>query len=350
MIRRAAYFLYYLKELDRGKFAHFLDHAAFSTSRPKSLIMKDILAASFKYNISILEYFNFRFYEISDQEKETFAGTGYMYEYQRRMNPPGPRRVLEDKLAFLKEYAAFARRSFVSMHDLRANSEPAERVLANKSGKIVLKNSKGQCGRGLKVIDAAGQTATSLAAALKATKNDYAEEFVTQHKDLMALSPAGLNTIRIITQLNKRNEVDLLGCRLRLSVDSAVDNLAAGNIAAAIDETTGTVTGPAVYGDITKADETRHPITGAVIQGFKVPLWDQALAMAKRAALANTGNRSVGWDVAITDSGPELIEGKSQLGQTALAVAGQERAEAGARGVPHQRKVAVRADQSALSR
>ncbi|MCB0472537.1 MAG: hexapeptide transferase, partial [Flavobacteriaceae bacterium] len=119
----------------------------------------------------------------------------------------------------------------------------------------------------------------------------------------------GLNTVRIITQLNAEDKVDIIGSRLRITVNSAVDNLAAGNIAAPIDPDSGVVTGPGVYSDITKEDEEKHPVTGVPIIGFKIPFWNETLAMVKEAALLHKENRSIGWDVAITDEGPELIEG-----------------------------------------
>ncbi len=91
----------------------------------------------------------------------------------------------------------------------------------------------------------AGISLHSLVQRLKATGNDFVEAFVTQHPDLMRLSPSGLNTVRIITQLDKNDQVHIIGTRLRITVNSAVDNLAAGNIAASIDSNTGKVNGPA---------------------------------------------------------------------------------------------------------
>jgi len=144
---------------------------------------------------------------------------------------------------------------------------------------------------------------------LKQNGNDYVEEFVVQHPGLMKLSPSGLNTVRIVTQLNNEDKVDIIGARLRITINSTVDNLAAGNIAAPIDIETGKVDGPGVYSDITKEDEFFHPVTHTEIVGFKIPHWSASVQMVTDAALKNKGNRSVGWDVAITESGPELIEG-----------------------------------------
>lgn len=279
------------------------------TGKSKISIWKDIIYSSIKYNISILEYFNFQFYKINEEEKRTFAGTGFMYEYQLLMNPKKYRIVLEDKLAFLKEYEAFVRHSFIALKDIELDDQAAQNILENRSGKLVLKDSKGQCGIGIQVIDVKGLNSASLAKALRDTNNDFVEEFVIQHNSLMQLSPSGLNTIRIITQLNNNNGVDILGCRLRITINSSVDNLAAGNIAATIDEVTGKLTGPGVYSDITKKDEYYHPVTGIEIIGFQVPFWKETIQMVKQAALVNTHNRSIGWDVAITRQGPELIEG-----------------------------------------
>lgn len=308
-MKRIAYFFYYLKELDKAKLKKFISFVSAATGKSAFNIWKDIIVSSLRYNISILEYFNFHFYKITAAEKNTFAGTGFMYEYQLHMNPKDKRFVLEDKVVFLNEYAPYVKHAFVSINNIDNDSNSVAAVLNNPSGKLVLKDSKGQCGNGVKVIATSGLNNEALKKALTESGNDYAEEFVTQHSELMRMSPSGLNTVRIITQLNKNDEVDLLGCRLRITINSSVDNLAAGNIAAPIDEATGKVTGPGVYSDITKQDEYKHPVTETEIPGFQVPYWNEAVAMVKAAALANKGNRSIGWDVAITQNGPELIEG-----------------------------------------
>ena len=61
--------------------------------------------------------------------------------------------------------------------------------------------------------------------------------------------------------------------------------------------------------DITKEEEYQHPVTKTDIVGFTIPFWNDAIDMVIAAALNNKNNRSVGWDVAISESGPELIEG-----------------------------------------
>jgi hypothetical protein len=56
---------------------------------------------------------------------------------------------------------------------------------------------------------------------------------------------------------------------------------------------------------------TRHPVTGAVLPGFQLPLWPEACALARRAALSFRPLLTVGWDIAFTPDGPLLIEGNA---------------------------------------
>lgn len=144
---------------------------------------------------------------------------------------------------------------------------------------------------------------------MKDNEFDLVEEFIVQHSHINRLSPSAVNTIRIITELNENNEPKLLGCRLRISVDSPVDNMGAGNIAAPIDDKTGIVFGSAVYSDITKPDVDIHPVTGVEIPGFKEPYWSEIIDMVKKAAKKHPQNRSIRWDVVVTERGPGLIEG-----------------------------------------
>ena len=309
MRKKILYFFYYLKELDRKKFQLFLNKAKKETGKSAVSIVTDILQCIFKYNISILEYFQFHFYKLSNEARETYAGTGYMYEYQLKMNPKASRSVLENKLEFLDAYGKFVHHNYAALTSLENEPAIAEKLLANKSGKLVFKNSHGQCGNGVEVVSVSGLNKQKMVERLKENGNDYVEEFVVQHPALMKLSPSGLNTIRIITQLNDQDKVDIIGARLRITINSTVDNMAAGNIAAPIDIESGIVEGPGVYSDITRGDEFFHPVTKTEIVGFKVPFWKESVQMVTEAALKNKGNRSVGWDVAITENGPELIEG-----------------------------------------
>lgn len=309
MLKRIIYLGYYLRELDPKKAKLFLKIVKKETGRSAITITADIILSSMKYNISILEYFQFHFYKLKEEERRNYAGTGFMYEYQLIMNPKEYRSVLENKLDFLVKYKEFIRHSYASLSDLESDSLIAEKILCNKSGKVVLKNSYGQCGNGIEVISTSLLNQTLLVEKLRKSGNDFAEEFVVQHTLLMQLSSSGLNTIRIITQINEHGKVDFIAARLRITINSLVDNLAAGNIAAPVDLETGIVNGPGVYSDITKKSELVHPVTNIPIIGFQIPFWHETVQMITQAALIEIGNRSVGWDIAITEDGPELIEG-----------------------------------------
>lgn len=307
--KRFIYFGYYIKKLDRPQLKKFMDHVGNKHDISKVRLWKNIVLSSFKYNISILEYFLFNFYELSHNEKKTYAGTGFMHDVLTKMNPKSKRKILSNKILFLKKYKPFIHHNHLSIKDLIVGSGEFEKIKNNESGKIVLKNSLGQCGIGIEVRNSKEFDRESLIKRLKETGNDIVEDFIQQHQKLDQLSPSGLNTVRIITILNKNDEVEILGARLRITINSSVDNLAAGNIAAPIELETGIVHGPGVYSDITKEDEFKHPLTGVQINGFRIPFWKESLEMVKKAALLHPDNRSIGWDVAITNKGPELLEG-----------------------------------------
>ena len=64
--------------------------------------------------------------------------------------------------------------------------------------------------------------------------------------------------------------------------------------------------------NITKSETEYHPVTGVKITGLKIPYWDEALKMVKELAVIDCRNKSIGWDLAITSYGPDLIEGNRE--------------------------------------
>jgi hypothetical protein len=307
-MKRIIYLIYYIKKLDWNKFRKFLFYAKQERKISVLQFWGCIIHDSLKYNISPMEYFHFGFYNMEHIEKKKWAGTGFMYEYQLKMNPKSSRVLLENKISFLNHFQQFVHRRFLAIQPNENTEEKLKILFSNQSGKLVLKNAMGQVGAEVEVIKCSDYTPQTLIKYMQSKNYNLAEEFVIQHPALMKLSPSGLNTVRIFTQLHE-GKVVFLGARLRISVNSAVDNMAAGNLAAALNMESGEVTGAGVYSDITKPDESIHPVTGKTIIGFKVPYWYETLEMIKSAALLNPENKSVGWDIAITAIGPELIEG-----------------------------------------
>jgi len=309
MIKRFLYLGYYIKKMDWKKFWLFLDYAEKHAHKSRVNILLDVVYSVFRYNISILEYFQFRFFEKSKNERAKWAGTGYMYEYQLLMNPKEARTILDDKTLFYKKYHRYFVHAVADIVDLKQNPVLVSKLLNTSSGKLVFKVADGKCGVAVEIKKVSEFNKESLIAFMENNHFDLVEEFIIQHPELNKLSPTAVNTVRIFTQLNKNNEVEILGCRQRISVNSSVDNMAAGNLAAPIDEKTGIISGPAVYSDITKPEESVHPITGTEIVGFQVPFWEETLKMVKEASKAFPQNRSIGWDIVITENGPGFIEG-----------------------------------------
>lgn len=310
-IKRALYLGYYLKQLDRPRFKLFLDHASKQTGTSKVALCSDVLGCVFKYNISMMDYFIFRFYEKDDNERNKWVGTGYKYEFDLKTNTKNTREILSNKLKFYEAYAPFINHAHCSIDDLEhdGEGEKAHAVLHNKSGKIVLKDSLGQCGWDVEIVEASDYTPQKLVDYMQSRGFDLAEAFIHQHEELNRLSPSGLNTVRMMTMINDDGGVDILGARMRISVNNFVDNLASGNIACPIDLETGKINGPGVYSDITKQPVTHHPITGIQLVGFQIPMWPQIMETTRKIALHRPENRGVGWDVALTVNGPDFLEG-----------------------------------------
>lgn len=308
-LKRVLYLGYYVKKLDRRMFALFLNHTKNITGKSKASIMSDILRSIFTYNISVMEYFQFRFFNLTEEERQTWAGTGHMYEYQLLMNPLINREILENKTQFYKYYGEFFVHEVADIEDLRNKPGLADSILANPSGKLVFKSADGNCGTEVEIRHCRDYNRQSLIEYMEDSGYGLVEEFIIQHPEMNRLSPSAVNTVRIFTQLNEEGRVNILGCRLRISVDSPVDNMAAGNLASPIDEKSGKLIGPGVYSDITKTDREYHPVTDVKIPGFQIPYWKETIEMVKKAAMKHPQNKSIGWDIVITQKGPGLIEG-----------------------------------------
>lgn len=307
--KRTIYLFYYLKMMEWPKFRQFLHHVKQETNRNSFSIWFDAIQSVYRYNIGLIDYFYFKFYQKDHDARSKWMGTGYKYEYDLIMNPVSERHILQNKIHFFDAFAPFVKHATCTIEDLIANNERAKNVLGNVSGKMAIKDALGQCGWDVEIVRVNDFTRETLINYMNTKGFNLAEEFIVQHTELKKLSDTGLNTVRIITQINRDGGVDFIGPTLRITVNSPVDNMAVGNIAAPIDINTGKIKGNGAYQDIKKPSVDKHPVTGVSLIGFQVPFWNEVLQLCKKAALHNLKNKSIGWDVAITDNGPSFVEG-----------------------------------------
>ncbi len=163
------------------------------------------------------------------------------------------------------------------------------------------------------------------------------QETVKQHAEMNRLNSSCLNTLRLATFINPDGQIEMINGYLRTSVtNNYVDNITAGGCAISIDLTTGRLD---EFGYMSLKDggirmPTEHPFTHTIFSEYTIPYFEQAKQMVIEVAGYQPGLRLIGWDVAIGESGPVLIEGNSDFD-----VAGMDKMMKGVRSNPVFRKV-----------
>lgn len=310
-MKRFIYLGYFIKKSDYSRLMVYARHAH-AEGYSYLYIWVSMIYCALKYMSGFDEFFIFRFYSKNAEERSKWACSGYMYEYQLKMNPRNSRNILDDKTKFYKYYGKYMIHSVGDVMDLENNPQLLAKIYNNASGKLVFKAKNGQCGNSVLVCDSADMKMEEIISFMKKSNWDLLEEYIVQHKDITNLSPFAVNTIRIVTQINKEGKVDVLACRMRISGGANVDNfshISHTGMAAAINMRTGIIELPAVLKDNFSDPIFVHPKTKVSIVGFKLPFWKETLELAKNAALSYPQNKSIGWDIVITDKGPGLIEG-----------------------------------------
>ena len=124
---------------------------------------------------------------------------------------------------------------------------------------------------------------------------------------LEALNPSSVNTIRMwVMECDGRFKT--VGAFLRVGrAGSQVDNTSRGGLACPIDLDTGRVR-EALDLSLARNSYTVHPDSAVPIVGVTIPFWDQCKVVAGTALAAFPEIRFAGLDIAVTATGPEVIE------------------------------------------
>ncbi len=131
----------------------------------------------------------------------------------------------------------------------------------------------------------------------------------------LAPEDASLATVRVVTlRPTPGGPAHILCGFMKFPLrGKVVDNLSAGGIGADFDPSTGILgharscawNGPRLF---------FHPETGGRIEGRRVPCWAEVVSLALRAHGTIPDLDSIGWDIALAEGGPILIEANLHWG------------------------------------
>ena len=133
------------------------------------------------------------------------------------------------------------------------------------------------------------------------------EEYLPQHPELAAINASSVNTLRI--WLIERDGVIVpTHAILRVGrAGSQVDNTTSGGFACVVDMASGRLHDGL---DLKRPHQPiqKHPDSGVTLAGRQLPFWPETLALGVKALSVFPEMRFAGIDVAITPTGPAMIE------------------------------------------
>ena len=135
------------------------------------------------------------------------------------------------------------------------------------------------------------------------------EEMVIQHKDVNKIHAGCINTLRVETYIDQNEEIHILSAFMRFGIGkSFVDNAHAGGFYVGIDLEKGTLKKIGhQYMEYGGAKLTQHPDSKFIFEDFKLPCFQEVRELVVKA-VQFMPDRYIGWDIALSDKGPVIIE------------------------------------------
>ncbi len=137
------------------------------------------------------------------------------------------------------------------------------------------------------------------------------ESVVRQTKQFAGFNESSINTVRFMTTLWPDGSARVIATWFKVGrAGKCVDNAGSGgNVDAAIDSEKGRIYNVVQFDGWrrTKAID-RHPDSGSLLNGVVIDHWDTIKAEVIKFQQAFPYCKAAGWDIAITDEGPVIIE------------------------------------------
>lgn len=291
-----------LQEIDRPRMKRLLRHAARVNHRSYPGVCLDFFWDALTRGSGYVDYVKGNYAALSRREREDYFNQKTYAATVRALNTRGYTMLFHDKIVFNRIFREQIGRDFIDLREV--GYEGFEAFVAGKET-VFAKRHADFGGHGIEKVRVEGDRRALYERAMK--NGQYLiEDTLIQHDTLNAINPAAVNNLRLVTLL-KDGEAHVVFKTLRINAGTE-EVISCDDIYMTLDEQ-GNILGNVVDDNMTVFD--RHPATGFVFKGARIPHVDKAIELVKSAARLIPEMRWVGWDVAITRDGAAIIEGNN---------------------------------------
>ena len=286
--------------------------------------------------VSVGEYIDFRFDLQSDDFKQTFLSLNEQRECLNYLNPIMYYTLSRNKFMAHKmmEQTGIAKSmcycfyhpeaKYFDSGDCASSLHDVLRILKSKNvDTCVIKTAESSHGSNVWVIKYIDYTADDaaltchddekvlLSSIINMQEQLVFESVVRQTKQFSAFNASSVNTVRFMTTLFPDGSAKIIATFIKIGrAGRCVDNAGGGgNVDVCIDVESGELKYAIQFDGWDKIKEIeKHPDSGTQLNGVVIDNWNAIKAKVIEFQQAFPYCKAAGWDIAITDNGPVVIE------------------------------------------
>ncbi len=293
-------------------------------------IIVDYFKLHKKIKVSRIEYTNYKLYSASDAFRDSFLPYCKAEEYWEILNPRKHAVLARDKfighcllskigVSTAQLYFAYSKEAGSPVNDciLCTPEQVVDKINQLNIKQFVAKPAADSAhGKGVGVYNVDdivefGGSKIKLEDILSCGNMVLFESLIKQTEQLAQINSSSVNTIRLMTALYPNQEVKIIAAFIKIGrAGSCVDNAGSGgNVDCAVDIATGELYNAMQFNSWEDTIQIeKHPDSGVRLNGLILDRWDEVKkkVMAWQAQIPYL--KTIGWDVALTDDGPVIVE------------------------------------------
>lgn len=260
-----------------------------------------------------IDYFGAQIYRKSGFVRRDSMAHSVRHKWRDAVQDDALQEIFTDKRAFYAAFSDHLGRKWLAVDETTSWEEFCA-FLDTCGGAVFTKIPKGMGGKGVSLCRPDSEQERRRLFEHCRKRPMVAEEILKQCEEIRSFSEGAVNTLRIITLVDRTGVAHIARAELRMGRSGMeVDNFSSGGLVAQVDVDSGVIY--SMGRDENGREYIFHPDSKRQIVGFHIPDWERYKDFARMLAEKYPAMRYVGWDIIQNKSGDFcVIEGNKNAG------------------------------------